>query len=95
MTERIAVRVVISGRVQGVWYRGWTVEHARAAGLSGWVRNRTDGTVEAVFAGLPEAIDTMIDACRKGPPAARVDAIAREDAADDGWIGFSQMPTAE
>ncbi|MBL0929695.1 MAG: acylphosphatase, partial [Alphaproteobacteria bacterium] len=87
MTERIAVRVVISGRVQGVWYRGWTVERARAAGLCGWVRNRKDGSVEAVFAGSPDAVEAMIAECRKGPPAARVDAIAREDATDEGWTG--------
>ncbi len=95
MTERIAVRVVISGRVQGVWYRGWTVERARAADLCGWVRNRKDGSVEAVFAGSPEAIEAMLGECRKGPPAARVDAIAREDATDEGWTGFSQLPTRE
>ena len=93
MTERIAVRVVISGRVQGVWYRGWTVERARAAGLCGWVRNRKDGTVEAVFAGSPDTIEAMITECRDGPPLAKVDAIAREDAQDEGWTGFSQMPT--
>lgn len=93
MTERIAVRVVISGRVQGVWYRGWTVERARAAGLCGWVRNRKDGTVEAVFAGPPKAVEAMIAECRDGPPLAKVDAIAREDALDEGWTGFSQMPT--
>ncbi|MBC8791077.1 MAG: acylphosphatase [Tagaea sp. CACIAM 22H2] len=93
MTERIAVRVVISGRVQGVWYRGWTVERARAAGLCGWVRNRKDGTVEAVFAGPPKAVEAMIAECRDGPPLAKVDAIAREDAQDEGWTGFSQMPT--
>lgn len=93
MTARIAVRVVISGRVQGVWYRGWTVERARAAGLCGWVRNRKDGSVEAVFAGSPEAIDVMIAECRNGPPLAKVDTIAREAAADEGWTGFSQLPT--
>lgn len=95
MTERIAVRVVISGRVQGVWYRGWTVERARAHGLSGWVRNRKDGSVEAVFAGSPDAIAAMIVECRNGPPLAKVEAIAREDAADEGWTGFSQMPTRD
>ncbi len=93
MTERVAVRAVISGRVQGVWYRGWTVERARAAGLCGWVRNRKDGTVEAVFAGPPKAVEAMIAECRDGPPLAKVDAIAREDAQDEGWTGFSQMPT--
>ena len=64
------VRVVISGRVQGVWFRGWTVDEATARGLSGWVRNRRDGTVEAVFEGAPAAVDAMIEACRSGPPPA-------------------------
>ena len=95
MADRIAVRVVVSGRVQGVWYRGWTVERARALGLVGWVRNRNDGTVEAVFAGSPETIDAMIAECRDGPPAAKVDAIMRGDAQDEGWTGFSQSPTSE
>lgn len=93
MTARIAVRVVISGRVQGVWYRGWTVDRARASGLCGWVRNRNDGTVEAVFAGSPDGVEAMISECRNGPPAARVDAISRVDAIDEGWTGFSQLPT--
>ncbi len=95
MAERIAVRVVISGRVQGVWYRGWTVERASALGLAGWVRNRKDGTVEAAFAGSPEAVEAMIAECRKGPPAAKVDDIAHENTYDEGWSGFSQLPTSE
>ena len=69
------VRVVISGRVQGVWFRAWTMQEATARGLDGWVRNRTDGTVEAVFQGAPEAVDEMVAACRQGPPAARVTAV--------------------
>ena len=69
------VRVVVSGRVQGVWYRGWTVDEACARGLDGWVRNRRDGSVEAVFQGAPEALAEMIAACRQGPPMARVVAV--------------------
>ena len=95
MTDRQAVRVVITGRVQGVWYRGWTVERASALGLVGWVRNRKDGSVEAVFAGLPEAIDAMLAECRNGPQLAKVDDIARENTRDEGWTGFSQLPTSE
>ena len=72
------VRVVIHGRVQGVWFRGWTIEAAQMRGLSGWVRNRRDGTVEAVFDGPDETVADMIDACWQGPPAARVDHIDRE-----------------
>lgn len=67
-----AVRVVISGRVQGVGYRAWTVSTARRLGLSGWVRNRADGTVEAVFSGDEPAIQLMIDSCREGPMASMV-----------------------
>ena len=67
-----SVRLRIHGRVQGVWYRGWTVEQARALGLGGWVRNRWDGSVEAVVCGPVHAVDQMILACQDGPPAARV-----------------------
>ena len=67
--------VVVRGRVQGVGFRMWTEDEARRRGLAGWVRNRRDGTVEAVFAGPGEAVDAMIEACRRGPPGARVDAL--------------------
>ncbi|HEV7371890.1 acylphosphatase [Arenibaculum sp.] len=90
--ERKAVRVVVSGKVQGVWFRGWTVDQARARGLSGWVRNRADGTVEAVFAGDPAAVDAMVVACREGPCLARVDTIDVEPAADPG-DSFEQRAT--
>lgn len=87
------VHVVISGRVQGVWFRGWTCEQARALGLSGWVRNRRDGTVEAVFSGRPDALHQMIEHCHQGPPAARVDNVTRAPAADPGTAGFDALPT--
>ena len=67
-----AVHLFISGRVQGVWYRGWAVDTARALGLRGWVRNRGDGRVEAVIAGPAGPVDRMIAACREGPPGASV-----------------------
>lgn len=89
-----AVRVRIEGRVQGVWYRGWTVGEATALGLRGWVRNRMDGSVEAVFAGSPGSIDEMVRRCWDGPPAARVTGIRTEDAADPGDGGFRQVSTA-
>ncbi len=72
---RTAVRVVIEGRVQGVWFRGWTEREARRRGLDGWVRNLPDGTVEALFAGSEAEVRAMVAACRQGPPAARVTAI--------------------
>jgi acylphosphatase len=73
--------VVIRGRVQGVGYRAF-VEHA-AQGLEGWVRNRRDGTVEAVFAGSAEAVAAAIEACRRGPRGARVAAIEVEEGGPD------------
>ena len=78
---RIAVRARIAGRVQAVWYRGWTVDTARALGLGGWVRNCRDGTVEALFVGPPDAVEAMLAHCSIGPPAARVDHIARTNIA--------------
>ena len=88
------VRVVIAGRVQGVWYRAWTGEEASDLGLNGWVRNRRDGTVEAVFAGTTETIDRMIELCRDGPPLAKVVAIDINDDDSDIEPGFLQLPTA-
>ena len=87
------VRVVISGQVQGVWYRGWTVESARALDLRGWVRNRRDGTVEAVFGGPEPAIEIMLTQCHSGPPAARIDSVTA--VAWDGETGtcFHQLPS--
>jgi acylphosphatase len=73
-----AVRVRIHGRVQGVWYRGWTVKTATGLQLHGWVRNRQDGSVEALFKGPAEAVEAMIQACAAGPPAAQVERIERE-----------------
>jgi acylphosphatase len=94
MTRDIAVRVFVSGRVQGVWFRGWTVKTAASRGLRGWVRNRRDGRVEALLIGPPDAVDAVIHACHHGPPAARVDQVERAAAADDGSVDFSQAPTA-
>jgi len=91
---RKAVRAWISGKVQGVWYRGWTVETASGLGLSGWVRNRSDGTVEALFAGPPDAVDRMLEACRRGPSAAVVRAVTAEPASDPGDGVFEQRATA-
>ena len=66
------VQARIFGRVQGVRYRAWTEKEASRRGLRGWVRNRTDGSVEAVFAGERMQVEAMLEACRIGPPAARV-----------------------
>ena len=67
--------VVVRGRVQGVGYRAWTEDEAVRRDLEGWVRNRRDGTVEAVFSGAETVVLDMIGACRRGPPAARVEAV--------------------
>ncbi|MGH6662482.1 MAG: acylphosphatase [Rhodospirillales bacterium] len=93
MTEK-AVRVVIEGRVQGVWFRGWTIDEAQRRGLRGWVRNRRDGSVEALFAGEAAQVDDMVRACRRGPPAARVDTVGVHTAEDPGGQGFMHLPTA-
>ena len=87
------VLVRIEGRVQGVWYRGWTVDEAQRRGLRGWVRNRLDGSVEALFHGPAESVDAMVAACRLGPPAARVSRVAAEPSADDPGSGFEQRPS--
>ena len=68
-------RLVIRGRVQRVGYRGWAQYMALERGLEGWVRNRADGTVEAVFAGPAPMVEEMIEACLSGPPGAQVDAL--------------------
>lgn len=81
----------ISGRVQGVWYRAWTVEQARARGLNGWVCNLGDGSVEALFAGPADKVAEMIAACHRGPAAARVANVVVEDFAGDIPQGFAKM----
>ena len=89
MGEIRTVSVVIEGRVQGVSYRAWTQTEARARGLSGSVRNRKDGTVEAVFSGAPEIVAEMLTLCRSGPPAARVtDITVREQDGPPAHQGF-------
>jgi acylphosphatase len=77
-------RVSIRGGVQGVGYRAWTERMALQRGLEGWVRNRADGSVEAVFAGPATVVEGLIGLCRRGPPDARVDAVdQREGSLDD------------
>jgi acylphosphatase len=96
-----AVRqVIIRGRVQGVGFRYWTRRTATARGLEGWVRNRRDGSVEAVFAGPAEAVMAVITTCRRGPSSARVEAL-REEATNPDMLNlretgkrFSVLPTA-
>ena len=88
------VRVVIKGRVQGVWYRAWTSEEASDLGLNGWVRNRRDGSVEAVLSGASDDIDRMLELCRDGPPLAKVTDVTWTDDTSLVEPGFRQLPTA-
>ncbi|KAL8140619.1 hypothetical protein V2J09_006640 [Rumex salicifolius] len=88
------VRCVIKGRVQGVFYRNWTVENASQLGLKGWVRNRRDGSVEALFSGKPETVDEMQERCRRGPPDAMVTGFQAFPCNDDPGTGFQKKPTA-
>ena len=89
MTESdVMIRhVVIRGLVQGVGFRAWTQYTALAHGLEGWVRNRRDGSVEAVFAGAPARVMAMIEVCEKGPRGARVDTL-------DHWVAGSSALSA-
>jgi acylphosphatase len=87
------VRLRVVGRVQGVAYRAWTVRQASALGLSGWVRNRRDGSVEAVFAGPDEAVREMTRRCRRGPSLARVVEVREETQDTAPEPGFHQLPT--
>ncbi|MET7245112.1 acylphosphatase [Methylobacterium sp. EM32] len=79
MSGHRSVEIIVRGRVQGVGYRAWTKGVAEARGLAGSVRNRHDGSVEARLAGPAEAIAAMIEACRQGPPGARVQDLAVRD----------------
>jgi acylphosphatase len=75
--------VIVRGRVQGVGYRVWTEITALERGLEGWVRNRRDGSVEALFIGPNDVVAAMIEACRNGPPGARVEALDHREARPD------------
>jgi acylphosphatase len=89
-----AVRFVISGRVQGVGFRMFVERQASKRGVRGWVRNRHDGTVEALVIGDERALGEMEAACRRGPSLAVVTQLNRFDSADDGSDGFEARPTA-
>jgi acylphosphatase len=85
-------RLVVSGRVQGVGYRVFLTREARAAGVAGWVRNRRDGTVEAIVQGNADAVERVIARARIGPSAGRV-ADVRVEAAEGSFEGFTTQPT--
>jgi acylphosphatase len=93
MSEGTAVRLRISGRVQGVAYRAWVERQASLLFLSGWVRNRRDGSVEAVLCGPEEAVRDMVERCRRGPSLARVAAVTEQVETAPVAAGFRQLPT--
>ncbi len=81
-------RVVIHGRVQGVFFRGSTADRAREVGVTGWVRNRPDGTVEAVFEGSAAKVEEMVRYCREGPPWARGERVEEFEELPEDLAGF-------
>ena len=85
--------LIISGLVQGVWYRESLREAADAQGVTGWVRNRLDGSVEAMVQGEADRVDALIDWCRRGPPQARVAGVEIEDG-EGRYARFEKRPTA-
>jgi acylphosphatase len=91
--------VVVRGRVQGVGYRAFVEDEAHQRGLHGWVRNRRDGSVEAVFAGPRAAVESMVEACRRGPMSARISALDHRDGTEADLLEsaegdlFSVLPT--
>ena len=97
MSTRRVVRLIVRGRVQGVGFRAFVEDEANLLALDGWVRNRRDGTVEALVAGPASEVEALIAAARRGPPASRVEAVevGNADAAElIGRSGFLTLPTA-
>ncbi len=80
--ENVSVKLVIHGRVQGVWFRESTRKQAVELGVSGWVKNRVDGSVEALIEGPKDSVKKLIDWCHKGPPYAKVDQV------DEIWVDW-------
>lgn len=95
MSNRI-LHVIIHGRVQGVGFRAWTHHQAELHGLRGWVRNRRDGTVEALFSGPDDRVEAMLTACRLGPRGAVVDRVEPVETAEvvfEGVVAFEVRAT--
>jgi acylphosphatase len=86
---RRRVHVVVTGRVQGVFFRATCAREARLRGVAGWVANRPDGAVEAVFEGSPDAVEALLAWCREGPPTAHVDEVAMQEEPPAGDRAFS------
>ncbi|GLJ14491.1 hypothetical protein SUGI_0234320 [Cryptomeria japonica] len=88
-----SVNVRVKGVVQGVFYRKWTTENAQQLGLKGWVRNRRDGTVEALFSGDTKSVDDMLERCKRGPPAAIVTGVDVNPSQETVGETFDMKPT--
>ena len=100
IAERKAIHVIVHGRVQGVGFRAFVEHQALSRGIEGWVRNRRDGTVEAVFAGDTASVEAMLAACKTGPRSSHVDDVEQRDAVEDDLLAlrrqaeiFSCLPT--
>ncbi len=89
MADVVGRRVRIYGRVQGVFFRQWSVNHARPLGVAGWVHNARDGSVEAHLKGEEGAVSQLIEQMRRGPPGARVDDLTVEEVEPEDVDGFS------
>jgi acylphosphatase len=89
----ITRRLAITGRVQNVFYRDWLTEQAQGIGITGWVRNRADGSVEAMVSGSSEMIEAIVAKARQGSPASRVADVAVEDAPEQVFERFEKKPT--
>ena len=98
--RQVVIEVAIQGEVQGVGYRVWVEQQARARHLEGWVRNRRDGSVEALFAGPANIVADMVALCRRGPPLARVEKVQEKPGEPNGLDmrfkaeRFSVLPTS-
>jgi acylphosphatase len=93
MSEAVARRLVIRGRVQGVWYREAMRQEAEALGVAGWVRNRLDGTVEAHVEGPGEAVEALVRWARRGPEHAQVTDLEVHEDDPDGLTRFEKRAT--
>jgi len=89
MSETIARRVVVHGRVQGVFFRDTARRKAVSRGVAGWIANRGDGAVEAWLEGGPDAVESLIEFCRQGPRGARVERVEVSDEQPQGYDGFA------
>lgn len=92
-SEQTHFRLRIAGRVQGVGFRDWLVEESRTRGLNGWVRNRSDGTVETLVSGPDAAVQDILRACTQGPPSATVTGIDIKNEKEPAPPGFTRRPT--